>query len=208
MQPPRATTATTPQAVRQPPPGRALGSMAAALGRVLARIDARLLAVLDSAYPGRSRDVARLEATLLLRLRRGIAPNVRDPASAAAPGDRIDSVLADGLLEAVDAAATTLSDLEGEAVARHGRCLSFCHELLSELVALGGGEVGAERRALQALKERLQGPNAGNDVTGEQLAALFVTLAARLEQCSPLRRPTLLDEVLRGTAGGTPPAPR
>lgn len=210
MQPSRTATAAPPPA-RLAPPGRALNSMAAAIGRGLSRVEARLVTVLDQAYDARGRDLARLEAALLLRLRRGLVPYLRDPASPGAPGERIDAVLADGLLEAVDAATATVADLEGEPGLRMGRCLTFCHELLAELVALGAQEVVAERRLATALKARLEasgGPAPGPQ-TEQQLAALYLTLCARLEGLCPLTRPTLLDEALRGpTSGAAAPAAR
>ena len=210
MQPPR-TAPAAPLPARQASSGRALNSMAAAIGRGRSGSGARHFTVLDQAddAPGRGR--ARREAAFLLRLRRGLAPYLRDPASPGAAGERIDGVLADGLLEAVDAATATVADLEGEPAARLGRFLTFCHELLAELVALGAQDVAAERRAVTAVKTRLEasgGPAPGPQ-TEQQLAALFVTLCARLEEHSPLMRPTLLDEALRGpTSEAAVPAAR
>lgn len=211
MQPPRTVPAAPASARGLPSGGRALGSMAAAIGRGLARIDSRLLAVLDRAYEARSRDVVRLEASLLLRLRRGLAPSLRDPATPGTAGERIDVVLADGLLEAVDAALATVADLEAEPAARLGRYLDFCHELLGESSALNAGDLSSERRSAQALKVRLASPGDATwaDATAQQLGFLFVALTDRLERHSPRHAPTLLDEVLRGPATeAAPPAAR
>lgn len=203
MQPPRTVPAAPASPARsQPLGGRALGSMAAAIGRGLARIESRLLAILDRAYDAGGRDVARLEATLLLRLRRGLAPSLREPTAPGATGERIDVVLADGLLEAVDAALATVADLEAEPVVRFARYLDFCHELLGESSALDVGDLSRERRSAQALRARLATPGdaAWAGATAQQLGQLFAALSDRLERHSPRLAPTLLDEVLRGPA--------
>lgn len=192
--PPAHKPPATPAARPSVGGGRTLQSLSAPLQRGLHRIDDLLLQLLDAPYPAQGRDAVRLEVALLLRLRRGLAPHVRGPE--ARDQARIDAVLADALLESVDAASATVADLEGEPVVRFARWASFCRELLAELAALGDKDLADLRARQERASRRVGDRGATPGDLGRELGGLYAALHTRLEAKSPLRRPTLLDEAL------------
>ena len=89
-----------------------------------------------------------------------------------------------------------LGDLDANAGRRASRLLGFVRELVAELAVLGG-DVTAERARVAAAQKRLAADAKAADFALAEAEALWPVLAKKLDDKSPRKAPSLLDEWLR-----------
>lgn len=191
---PVAAAAATPAA--RPGPNRSTAALVGPVGRAVASLDNRLLRLAAGAIAAPDRKRAQTEMALLAHLRRGLAPYAEEIKSGD-DGERIDTVLMETLLGGVEHALGALSDLDADRGRRASRLLGFVRELVAELAVLGG-DVAAERARVAAAQKRLAAADAkAADFALAEAEALWPLLAKKLDDKSPRKSPSILDEWLR-----------
>lgn len=174
---------------------RSVASLAGPVFRALSAIDGRLVRQLVSAVSPVQRQQALVESALLLQLRRGLTLYAEDAGSTEG-GARIDTAVAEGLLEGIEAILATLADLDASPQRRALRHVLFCRELAGQLRVLGG-EASAEKTAAEALKVRLTADAAVSAALVAEIHKLWRQLSSKLDAHSPLKAPSLFEEWLR-----------
>lgn len=158
------------------------------LHRLLAAVDAHLLALLvDAPQADAGGSEIRLCLTVLLRLRRALA------AQWTLLGE--DGVVAEGLGDYLETVPDLLADLSSAGAPRLRRALDHCRELLSELAAMADPEapVADLRARLQVLRQAPASPESTFLATADLAAAL----AAALDRVAPVQDEVPLAALLR-----------
>ena len=185
---------------QRPGPNRTISSLAGPVCRVVAALDARFMRMAVAPLAPPQANESLLEMALLAHLRRGLAPFAAEPKANSEP-ERIDTVLAETLLGAVDHAWAVLGELNGGPFRHAQQLLGFVRELGGELRALGGSNE-AEKQRLDDAREALRrdGESAAPVAIAAALseaAALYGAVRSKLDVHAPHHAPSLLDEWLR-----------
>lgn len=179
-------------------PNRSTAALVGPVGRAVASLDNRLLRLAANAIAPAERKRAQVEMALLSHLRRGLAPYAEE-IKTGEDGERIDTVLMETLLGGVEHALGALGDLDADRGRRAGRLLGFVRELVAQLAVLGG-DVTSERARVGAAQKRLAADPKAADGALAEAEALWPLLAKKLDDKSPRKSPSLLDEWLRPSA--------
>jgi hypothetical protein len=158
----------------------------AAVVKVITDVDAYLVSVLTKSGGDAARRAARLELSLLLRLRRGLERHTADLPR--------DVVLLGSVVEYADNGEQIIGDLQAGGAGRAKRLLEHDRALLSELVALGGNATGLKEQLTRA--KGLVESGKVEEAEAEAVS-IFSRLHDELDKKSPLSSSTLLDELAK-----------
>lgn len=160
----------------------------AALSKVQAEADTRIVALIMRNAEEHSSSEARLELSLLRQVRNSLGHQIDDMPR--------DSVLIDSIVEYADEAQAILNDLIGGGAGRLKRLLEYDRQLLSQLVALGGTAAGLKDQIRRA--QEIVGAADPNLTKALQDAiAAFDHLQRELDQRLAGSSKTLFDAILR-----------
>ncbi len=162
----------------------------AAVTRSIQAVDLRIVAILARARALPERAEARLELSLLLRMRKSLERHATEKPPA-------DAVLLAAIMESIDEVGIVLADLDGTGAPRCKRLVEHARELVSELLALGGSAAPLKEQVQRAKKLLASpAPGAEKQAMSEALAA-FAKLQQELDRRYPLASPAWLDDLLK-----------
>lgn len=160
---------------------------AAAVQRILATVDGRIVALMERCDSPRLREESRIEFALLTHMRRALSGHTS--------GVVHDVVLCDSMVEFSDNTAQVLADLDAGGLRRLRRLLEYNRQLASELAMLGvaSAPVKAELQRLRASLDRLDTGDLPAAV--RQACDLYRRLVGEIDKRCPRPRGSLLDDL-------------